>query len=97
MTMDLEQAGLRLDIEDRPADADVEVLPNWLEAFNECCWPGHRSGYRSPSSRATESRSSPASRERLTAAGSSSNISGLLTHREDGALGARSSAQPRAA
>ena len=42
MTMDLEQAGLRLDIEDRPADADVEVLPNWLEAFNECRWPGHQ-------------------------------------------------------
>jgi GNAT superfamily N-acetyltransferase len=42
MTMDLEQAGLRLDIEDRPADADVEVLPNGLEAFNECRWPGHQ-------------------------------------------------------
>ena len=42
MTMDLEQAGLRLDIEDRPADADVEILLNGLEAFNECRWPGHQ-------------------------------------------------------
>ena len=35
-------SGLRLDIEDRPADADVEVLPNALEAFNESRWPGHQ-------------------------------------------------------
>ncbi len=26
---------LRFDIEDAPSDADVEVLPNGLEAFNE--------------------------------------------------------------
>ena len=35
-------AGLRLDINDQPADADVEVLPNGLEAFNESRWPGHQ-------------------------------------------------------
>ena len=35
-------SGLRLDIEDAPADADVEVLPNGLEAFNESRWPGHQ-------------------------------------------------------
>jgi GNAT superfamily N-acetyltransferase len=35
-------AGLRLDIEDAPSDADVEVLPNGLEAFNESRWPGHQ-------------------------------------------------------
>jgi GNAT superfamily N-acetyltransferase len=32
----------RLDIEDQPADADVEILPNGLEAFNESRWPGHQ-------------------------------------------------------
>jgi GNAT superfamily N-acetyltransferase len=42
MTLDLARAGLRLDVEDRPADADVEVLPDRLEAFNEKCWPGHQ-------------------------------------------------------
>jgi len=35
-------SGLRLDIEDAPADADVEVLPNGLEAFNESRWPKHQ-------------------------------------------------------
>jgi GNAT superfamily N-acetyltransferase len=35
-------SGLRLDISDQPADADVEVLPNGLEAFNESRWPGHQ-------------------------------------------------------
>ena len=33
---------LRFDIEDAPDDADVEVLPNGLEAFNESRWPGHQ-------------------------------------------------------
>ena len=33
---------LRFDIEDAPVDADVEVLPNGLEAFNESRWPGHQ-------------------------------------------------------
>jgi GNAT superfamily N-acetyltransferase len=35
-------SGLRLDIEDAPADADVEVLPDGLEAFNESRWAGHQ-------------------------------------------------------
>ena len=38
--MDL-PSGLRLDVEDSPKDADVEVLPHALEAFNEARWPGH--------------------------------------------------------
>ncbi len=42
MSPDLARAGLRLDIEDAPAAADVEVLPNGLEAFNESRWPGHQ-------------------------------------------------------
>jgi hypothetical protein len=33
---------LRFDIEDAPSDADVEVLPNGLEAVNENPWPGHQ-------------------------------------------------------
>ena len=33
---------LRFDIEDAPSHADVEVLPNGLEAFNESKWPGHQ-------------------------------------------------------
>jgi GNAT superfamily N-acetyltransferase len=33
---------IRFDIEDAPSDADVEVLPNGLEAFNESRWPGHQ-------------------------------------------------------
>jgi GNAT superfamily N-acetyltransferase len=33
---------LRFDIEDAPSDADVEVLPNGLEAFNESRWPSHQ-------------------------------------------------------
>jgi hypothetical protein len=33
---------LRFDIEDAPSEADVEVLPNGLEAFNESRWPGHQ-------------------------------------------------------
>jgi len=35
-------SGLRLDVEDAPAQADVEVLPNGLEAFNESRWPKHQ-------------------------------------------------------
>ncbi len=35
-------SGLRLDIEDAPAQADVEVLPDGLEAFNESRWPKHQ-------------------------------------------------------
>ena len=33
--------GYRLAVEDNPAAADVEVLPNGLEAFNERRWPQH--------------------------------------------------------
>ena len=33
---------LRFDIEDAPSQADVEVLPNGLEAFNESQWPRHQ-------------------------------------------------------
>jgi GNAT superfamily N-acetyltransferase len=42
MALDLAQSGLRLDVEDAPAEGDVEVLPNGLEAFNESRWPGHQ-------------------------------------------------------
>ena len=44
IVMSLERAGtgLRLDVDDQPAEADVEVLPNGLEAFNESRWPGHQ-------------------------------------------------------
>jgi len=35
-------SGLRLDVEDEPTDADVEVLPHRLEAFNESHWPRHQ-------------------------------------------------------
>jgi len=31
----------RLTVEDEPAEADVEVLPNALEVFNEARWPQH--------------------------------------------------------
>jgi GNAT superfamily N-acetyltransferase len=33
--------GYRLTIEDAPAEADVEVLPYALEAYNEGQWPQH--------------------------------------------------------
>ena len=33
---------LRLDVEDQPMEADVEVLPHRLEAFNESRWPRHQ-------------------------------------------------------
>ena len=35
--------GYRLAVEDDPAEVDVEVLPNGLEAFNERQWPDHPS------------------------------------------------------
>jgi GNAT superfamily N-acetyltransferase len=35
-------SGLRLEIDDNPTDADVTVLPEALEAFNESRWPGHQ-------------------------------------------------------
>ena len=35
-------SSIRFDIEDAPSEADVEVLPNGLEAFNESRWPGHQ-------------------------------------------------------
>jgi GNAT superfamily N-acetyltransferase len=34
--------GYRLTVEDNPRDADVEILPHRLEAFNERQWPGHQ-------------------------------------------------------
>jgi len=34
--------GCILTVEDQPAEADVEVLPHALEAFNEQHWPGHQ-------------------------------------------------------
>jgi len=34
--------GLRLDIEDDPSEANIEVLPQALEAFNESRWPRHQ-------------------------------------------------------
>jgi GNAT superfamily N-acetyltransferase len=33
--------GFRLTVEDTPAEADVEVLPYALEAYNEGRWPQH--------------------------------------------------------
>ena len=33
--------GYRLTVEDEPAEADVEVLPHALEAYNERQWPQH--------------------------------------------------------
>lgn len=34
--------GYRLAVEDEPAEADIEILPHGLEAFNERQWPGHQ-------------------------------------------------------
>jgi len=42
MSLERARAGLRLDVEDAPAEADVEALPTGLEAFNESRWPGHQ-------------------------------------------------------
>lgn len=33
---------LRFDVEDEPAEADVDALPRGLEDFNESQWPGHQ-------------------------------------------------------
>jgi GNAT superfamily N-acetyltransferase len=33
---------IRFDIEDAPGDADVEILTNGLQAFNESRWPDHQ-------------------------------------------------------
>ena len=35
-------SGLRFDVDDRPAEADIDVLPQGLEDFNESQWPGHQ-------------------------------------------------------
>ena len=34
-------SGYRLTVEDSPAEADVDVLPNGLETYNESQWPQH--------------------------------------------------------
>jgi GNAT superfamily N-acetyltransferase len=34
-------SGYRLTVEDAPAEADVDVLPHGLEAYNESQWPQH--------------------------------------------------------
>lgn len=34
--------GLTFSIEDRPAEADIDALPEGLEAYNERQWPGHQ-------------------------------------------------------
>ena len=34
--------GFTLSVEDQPAQADREMLPNLLESFNEQAWPGHQ-------------------------------------------------------
>ena len=70
-------SGLRLDIEDEPANADVEVLPDGLEAFNESRWPRHQPW--KPLAvfvRIGKGSSLPALLEKPTPAGSSSNIFG---------------------
>lgn len=38
----IQSSRLLFEVEDAPSDADVEVLPNGLEAFNESRWPGHQ-------------------------------------------------------
>jgi GNAT superfamily N-acetyltransferase len=35
-------SGLTLSIEDKPDAADIDILPEGLEAFNEQHWPGHQ-------------------------------------------------------
>jgi GNAT superfamily N-acetyltransferase len=42
MSQEITRSGLRFDVEDQPGNADVEVLPNGLETFNESQWPGHQ-------------------------------------------------------
>ena len=34
--------GITLAVEDQPAEADIEMLPTGLEAFNDAQWPGHQ-------------------------------------------------------
>ncbi|GGC33841.1 hypothetical protein GCM10011504_10130 [Siccirubricoccus deserti] len=34
--------GITLSVEDKPAEADVDALPEGLETFNEQQWPGHQ-------------------------------------------------------
>ena len=34
--------GLTLSVEDKPSEADIDVLPEGLEVFNEQHWPGHQ-------------------------------------------------------
>src|SRR4051812_42422381 len=34
--------GITLGVEEKPADVDVEALPEGLESFNEQQWPGHQ-------------------------------------------------------
>ena len=43
MSLELAPAGLRRGINNRPAEAEVDALPNGLEAF-ESRWPGHADG-----------------------------------------------------
>jgi GNAT superfamily N-acetyltransferase len=33
---------LRIDVEDAPSEADLEIPPNRLETFNESRWPSHQ-------------------------------------------------------
>ena len=70
---------LRFGIEDAPSDADVEVLPNGLEAFNESQWPGHQQWRPLAVFAAMGRASSPASRAKTIPAGSSSATSGSAT------------------
>jgi hypothetical protein len=66
----------RFDIEDAPSEADVEVLPNGLEAFNESQWPGHQQ-WRPLAVFARDGGASwRGSRAKLTRAGYSSAICG---------------------
>ena len=68
--------GFRLAVEDDPAEADVEVLPNGLEAFNEGGGRAIRHGFRSLSLYEATEGSSPVSPERLIAGGFSYDTSG---------------------
>ena len=38
----IQSSRLLFEVEDAPSDADVEVLPNGLEAFNDSRWPDHQ-------------------------------------------------------
>src|ERR1700733_1597668 len=82
---------VRFDIEDAPSDADVEVLPNGLEAFNESKWPGHQQwrGGGGGGGGGGGSRAKP------IPAGSSSATSGSATRCGARGLDASSWATPR--